>query len=199
MHSIDIAQVQTQSCSVLQVITLTLPADFHHNSSLPSLYVVSYWKHWAVDKRNISLWLMGLMEWCGNGACVEQQKKCADMVSSLNNTGLVTVRWVLGWKWGCMLLALLFSFWQLRCFPKTTSASQQSTLCSSIPWAGFFFKELSVVLAIDFGLGWMVLKIPLWMYMAVLYYMAVKFFSSYTQRLKFTQSRTARITSLSSK
>lgn len=69
------------------------------------------------------------------------------MVCSLSNTALVMVRWVSGWRWGCVLLALLLIFWQLCCFANPTSASQWNTLCISIPWAGFFFKELIVVLA----------------------------------------------------
>jgi len=75
------------------------------------------------------------------------------------NMVLVMVRWVMRWQWGCVLYALLLIFCQLCCFTNPTSVSQQSTLCISITWAGFlcfffFFKELTVVLAVfDFRPG----------------------------------------------
>lgn len=75
---------------------------------------------------------------------------------SLSDAALVMVRWVFGWRWGCVLSALFLFFWQLCCFANPMSASQQSTLCISIPWAGFFFffKELTLVLAMfDFRPG----------------------------------------------
>lgn len=77
-----------------QVTTLTLPADFHYNSSQPFLYIVSSGNSEQLIEGKKTFLLIGFMKY-GNGVRVEQ-KMGALTVRSLSDTALVMVRCVFG-------------------------------------------------------------------------------------------------------